>query len=333
MDGLQLRKFMFLLTLMAVSGLLFAAAPVSAKTVKFTFATTNGAKDFSSQAMMRWQEAMKEASNGELAMNFVPGGALGRDKQLLQQLSTNEIQLHVAGPVIVHHLLKEYQCMEAEFVYTDEAHGFRVWNGPLRDELNDKLEKRFNISIIGVGSRGARQLTTKKPVIEPSDLNGVKIRVTNKLRQKIFKAYGALPAPLPISELYGGLQQGVVEAQENPISTIWGNKFYEVQDYINLTGHVWSYWVISANKDFLDGLSAKQSKIFYSTLKKEIEWLNNKVKNETDGLLQKMVDSGKVIVTKPNVAEFKKIADPIVREYADEKCRPGLLEDIAKYAK
>jgi TRAP-type C4-dicarboxylate transport system substrate-binding protein len=183
-----------------------------------------------------------------------------------------------------------------------------------------------------VASRGARQLTTKKPVTKPSDLEGVKIRVTNKLRQKIFKAYGALPSPLPISELYGGLQQGVVEAQENPISTIWGNKFYEVQDYINLTGHVWSYWVISANNSFIESLSPEHKKVFFSTLDKEIQWLNNKVQTETDKLLQKMVDMGYVEVTHPDVKAFKKIADPIVREYAEEKCRPGLLDDIAKYA-
>jgi tripartite ATP-independent transporter DctP family solute receptor len=282
--------------------------------------------------MVRWQKAMKSASNGELDMDFIPGGALGGDKQLLQQLSANEIQLHVAGPVIVHHLLKEYQCMEAEFVYKDEAHGFRVWNGPLRDELNKKLEKQYNISIIGVGSRGARNVTSNVPIRKPEDMKGVKIRITNKLRQSVFKAYGALPAPLSIKELYGALRQGVFEAQENPISTIYGNKFYEVQKYINLTGHVWSYWIISANKSFMDSLSQKHKSIFMSTLKKEIEWLNNKVKTETDKLLKEMESTG-VKVTQPDVAAFKKIADPIVNSYAGEKCRAGILDEISNYAK
>jgi tripartite ATP-independent transporter DctP family solute receptor len=315
----------------AVIGLIVPIGVIQAKTVKFTFATTNGPKDFSSQAMIRWQKAMKSASNGELDMDFIPGGALGGDKQLLQQLSANEIQLHVAGPVIVHHLLKEYQCMEAEFVYKDEAHGFRVWNGPLRDELNKKLEKQYNISIVGVGSRGARNVTSNVPIRKPEDMKGIKIRITNKLRQSVFKAYGALPAPLSIKEVYGALRQGVFEAQENPISTIYGNKFYEVQKYINLTGHVWSYWIISANKGFIDSLSSKHREIFMSTLKKEVEWLNNKVKTETNKLLKEMESTG-VNVTQPNVAAFKKIADPIVNSYAEKKCRSGILDEIAKYA-
>ena len=316
--------------LLAVLGLLLPAVHVQAKTVKFTFATTNSPKDLSSQAVVRWQNAMKKASKGELDMTFIPGGALGGDKQLLQQLSANEIQLHVAGPVVVHHLVREYQCMEAEFVYTDEAHGFRVWTGPLGKEVSRKLEGQYNITIVGVGSRGARNVTSNVPVRKPEDMKGIKIRVTNPLRQAIFKACGALPAPLSIKELYGALRQGVFEAQENPISTIWGHKFYEVQKYINLTGHVWSYWVISANKNFMDSLGSEHRKVFMDTLNDAVAWLNKTVPTETQNLLKKMEQKG-VTVIKPDVAAFQKVAAPIVRKFASEKCRPGLLDDIAKF--
>ena len=164
--------------------LLLPGAALAGK-VKFTFATTNSPKDFSSQAVMRWQKAMKKASNGDLDMTFIPGGALGGDKQLLQQLSANEIQLHVAGPVVVHHLVRQYQCMEAEFVYTDEAHGFRVWNGPLGKEVSRKLENEYNITIVGVGSRGARNVTSNVPVRKPADMKGIKIRVRRFLRPSV----------------------------------------------------------------------------------------------------------------------------------------------------
>ena len=305
---------------------------VSAKTVKFTFGTANSPKDFSIVAMSKWQKDMKAASNGELDMNMVTGGALGGDKQLLQQLAANEIQVHIAGPVVVHHLAKEYQCMEAEFVYKNEEHGFRVWNGPLRYELNKKLEKEYNITIIGVGLRGSRNVTSNVPVRKPEDMKGIKIRVTNKLRQSVFKEFGALPAPLSFKELYGALRQGVFEAQENPISTIYGSKLYEVQKYINLTQHVYSYWIVAANKSFMDSLSADQRKIFDKTLSDNIEYLNSLSRTGTKDLLKKMEDSGKVKVIQPDVAAFEKIAKPIVAKYAEAKCRPGILEEIAKYA-
>lgn len=320
-----------ILVFLFILGFCLQWTSIEAAEVKFTFATTNSPKDLSSQAVVRWQEAMKKASNGELNMTFIPGGALGGDKQLLQQLSMNEIQLHVAGPVVVHHLVREYQCMEAEFIYNDEAHGFRVWNGPLGEEVKKKLESEYNITMLGIGSRGARHLTSNVPIRKPEDMKGIKVRVTNPLREEIFKACGALPGPLSISELYGALRQGVYDAQENPISTIWGHKFYEVQKYINLTGHVWSYWVISANKKFMDSLSSSHRKIFMDTLNDAINWLNKNVPNEEETFLKKMEEKGATVI-KPDIAAFQKIAQPIVRKFAGEKCRPGLLDEIAKYA-
>ncbi|HEX2114297.1 MAG TPA: TRAP transporter substrate-binding protein [Alphaproteobacteria bacterium] len=311
---------------------LLAGAGAHAETVKFTFATTNGVRDFSSQAAVRWQKAMREASRGALDMTFIPGGALGGDNQLLQQLSNNEIQIHVAGPVVVHNLVKQYQCMEAEFVYNDEAHGLRVWNGPLGKEVSYALEKDYNITLLAVGARGARHLTANKPIEKPEDLKGVKVRVTNKLREDIFKAYGALPGVLPVSELYGGLQQGVFDAQENPISTIWGNKFYEVQKFISLTGHVQSYFVFAGNKKFVDSLKPEHRNIFDATLADAVTWMNKAVAEEEDDLLRKIEKTGRSRVVKPDVAAFQKIAEPIVRQYAAERCKPGLLDEIAKHA-
>src|SRR3546814_6791667 len=123
--------------ILAAASAAFILAPATgslAQDVKFTFATTNGANDFSTQAITRWQAAMKERSGGAIEMEMIIGGALGGDQELLEMLSNNEIQAHVAGPVIVHRLLPAYQCMEAEFVYDDIDHGYKVWAGDLGKE-------------------------------------------------------------------------------------------------------------------------------------------------------------------------------------------------------
>jgi tripartite ATP-independent transporter DctP family solute receptor len=312
------------------AGILAALGSAEAREVKFTFATTNGLQDLSSRAVLRWKEALEKRSGGEIRMEFVSGGALGGDQELLQQLATNEIQMHVAGPVIVHRLLKEYQCLEAEYVFSDEAHGARAWNGPLGREVSDKLKQRYGTEIVAIGARGARHVTANKPIREPADMKGVKIRVTNPLRSQVFAAYGALPGPLSVSELYGALRQGVFDAQENPIPTIYGDRFYEVQKFISLTGHVQSYNVLTANSKFLASLSASQRVLFDATLKEAIDWLNEAVKNETDQLVAKMKQEQGTEVVRPNAAAFRHIALPIVEKFAEKNCRPGLLEDIRK---
>lgn len=306
--------------------------PALANEVKFTFATTNGMEDLSSRAVLRWKEQLEKKSGGQIQMVFSSGGALGGDQELLQQLATNEVQMHVAGPVVVHRLLKDYQCLEAEYVYVNEQHGHRVWTGPLGREVSDKLKERYGIEIVAVGTRGARHVTANKPIREPADLKGVKIRVTNPLRSQVFAAYGALPGPLPVSELYGALRQGVFDAQENPIPTIFGDRLYEVQKTINTTGHVWSYNIISANSQFLKSLSPEQRAIFDETLKEAVDWLDKAVASESGELVAKMNREQQTQLVEANVAAFRTIAAPIVEKFAQTNCRPGLLDDIRKAA-
>ncbi len=308
------------------------ALPVAAAPTKITLGSANGTKDFGNEAMVRWADALRKASGGELQMDVIVGGSLGGDKEMLQQLSNNEIQVHIAGPVVVHFLAQQYQCMEAEYVFDDQEQGLKIWRGPLGQEVSKALESKHGITIIGVGKRGARDLTSNKAIKVPEDLKGVKVRVTNKLRADVFKAYGALPAPVPIDELYGALRQGVVDAQENPIPTIYGNKFYEVQKFIDLTGHVQSYYVVTANKKFIDGLTPDQRKAFDKTLAESIVWLDQTVDNDTKSLLEKMEKSG-VTVVRSDVPAFKKIAVPIVKAYAEKNCRPNLLDDITRLAR
>ena len=326
----MMQRHRFTLALAATLAFL-AGLPAHAETVSFTLGTTNSDKEFSVQALKRFADAIRNRSNGELDLKIISGGALGGDKDLLQQLGLNEIQMHVAGPVVVHHLVKDYQCMEAEYVYVDGEHGLRVWNGPLGQEVSEALQAKHGIRIVGVGHRGARHVTSKVPVSKPEDMQGVKIRVTNKLRQKVFKEYGANPVPLSFKELYGALQTGTVEAQENPLGTIYGSNFYEVQDYVNLTGHVWSYFVISANDSFYKSLSDEHRAIFDEELAKAVDWMNKETLQSFEDLKKTLASKGMKVI-EPDTAAFRTIAAPIVAEYAAESCRPGLLDDIAKQA-
>lgn len=312
-----------------VAGICGLSASISAAdTVRFTLGTSNSANDFSVRAMEHWKGLMEERSGGELQMTIIPGAALGSGTQILQQLSTNEVQVSIAGPAIIHQMAQPYQCMEAEFVYADADHGYRVWTGPLGEELSDFMEKEFDITITGVGLRGARQLTANRPIVEPSDLEGVKIRVTNALRSEIFSAYGALPGPMAFSELYGGLRQGVFDAQENPIPAIYGQRFFEVQSALNMTGHVQSYYILTSNQSFVESLSEEHRKIYDDTSAETMEWLNELVRTETDALIAEMQEAG-IEVVEPNIDAFRDIAAPIVTAFAEANCRPGILEAIA----
>ncbi|WP_051341163.1 TRAP transporter substrate-binding protein [Azospirillum halopraeferens] len=299
---------------------------------RITAATTLSSKDVSTRALEHWAGLLKERTDGGLTMNVIPGGTLGGDREHLQQLSSGEIDINLSSPVALQHVAPQYQCLEAEYVYEDEDHGFRVWQGDVGREVSQRIREQYGIEIVGIGRRGARHLTANRPVNAPADLKGLKMRVTNNLRAAVFGAYGALPAPLPLSELYGGLRQRVFDAQENPLATIYANRFHEVQSHIVLTGHVWTYNIVLAGSRFLESLNAEERKAFDETLAQTITWLNDEATREDERIRSEIEKAGGVTFIEPDRAAFRAAARPVLAKYAEENCRPGLLADVDKAA-
>lgn len=313
----------------ALGGLTYAQA---ADARRITAATTLSSKDVSTQALEHWAQLLEKRTDGGLTMNVIPGGTLGGDREHLQQLSSGEIDINLSSPVALQHVAPQYQCLEAEYVYEDEEHGFKVWRGAVGQEVSKRIQDQYGIEIVGIGRRGARHVTANRPVKVPSDLKGVKMRVTNNLRAAVFGAYGALPAPLPLSELYGALRQGVFDAQENPLATIYANRFHEVQNHIILTGHVWTYNIVLANSQFVQSLSPEERKAFDETLDETMAWLHDAVGKEDDRIRAEIEKNPDVSFIEPDRAAFRAQARPVLAKYADENCRPGLLADVDKAA-
>ena len=121
---------------------------------------------------------------------------------------------------------------------------------------------------------GFRNVTNSKKEIKlPADLKGLKIRtMENDLHLAAWKQLGSNPTPMAFGEVFTALQQKTVDGQENPFELIANNKFYEVQDYISATRHIYSPYVIVINKKFYEGLSADDQKLFDSTMKRAVDF-------------------------------------------------------------
>lgn len=315
-----------LIALLSTAALSAAAAPALSQTV--TVATILNQNDVSVQAMEEWNRLLQERTDGEMSLNILAGGTLGGTRELIQQLSSGEVDVNLSSPVVLQFAAPQYQCLEAEYIYESEDQGFAVWRGEIGQEASDAMQENYGIEIAGVGRRGSRNVTANVPVRTPSDLEGLKMRVTNDLRAKIFSAYGAQPAPLALSELYGAMRQGVFDAQENPLSTIYSNRFHEVQEYISLTEHVWTYNIVYVNSDFYAVLEEEQRQAFDETLAEAMDWLYQAVEDENKEIRAQIEQSGGTEFIEPDVAAFREQARPILEEYASENCRDGLLADV-----
>lgn len=305
---------------------IIAAGAAEAQTM--TMATVLNQNDVSVQAMEEWSRLLQERTDGEMQLNILAGGTLGGTRELIQQLSAGEIDINLSSPVVLQFAAPDYQCLEAEYIYESEYHGFAVWRGEIGEQASAAMKENYGIEIAGVGRRGSRNVTANVPVEQPSDMQGLKMRVTNDLRAEVFSTYGAQPAPLALSELYGALRQGVFDAQENPLSTIYSNRFHEVQDYISLTEHVWTYNIVYVNSDFYEGLDEEKRQIFDETLSEATDWLYDAVEEENAEIRTAIEESGETTFVEPNVAAFREAARPVLQEYAAANCREGLLEDV-----
>lgn len=303
----------------------FTTAMAEARTV--TVATVYGARDVSTQAMEKWGELLAKRTDGRLTVNIIPGGTLGGDRELLQQLSSGEIDVDLSSPVVMQYVAPAYQCLEAEYIYENEDQGFKVWRGAIGKEASDAMKGQYGIEIAAVGRRGGRVVTANKKIEKPEDLAGLKFRVTNDLRSQVFAAFGAQPAPLPLSELYGALRQGVFDGQENPLSTIYSLRFHEVQPYISLTYHVWTYNLVLVNSRFYEGLG-EDRKAFDETLAESLEWLYKAVEADDARVIAEIKKSGKTEIVEPDVAAFRAKARPVLKAYADKNCKPGLIDQV-----
>lgn len=308
-----------------VAAATFTTATAEARTV--TVATVYGARDVSTQAMEKWGELLAKRTDGRLTVNIIPGGTLGGDRELLQQLSSGEIDVDLSSPVVMQYVAPAYQCLEAEYIYENEDQGFKVWRGAIGKEASDAMKGQYGIEIAAVGRRGGRVVTANKKIEKPEDLAGLKFRVTNDLRSQVFAAFGAQPAPLPLSELYGALRQGVFDGQENPLSTIYSLRFHEVQPYISLTYHVWTYNLVLVNSRFYEGLG-EDRKAFDETLAESLEWLYKAVEADDARVIAEIKKSGKTEIVEPDVAAFRAKARPVLKAYADKNCKPGLIDQV-----
>ena len=315
-----------LIALLSSAAMSAVAAPVLSQTV--TVATILNQNDVSVQAMEEWNRLLQERTDGEMSLNILAGGTLGGTRELIQQLSSGEIDVNLSSPVVLQFAAPQYQCLEAEYIYESEDQGFAVWRGDIGQEASDAMRENYGIEIAGVGRRGSRNVTANVPVRTPSDMEGLKMRVTNDLRAQIFDAYGAQPAPLALSELYGALRQGVFDAQENPLSTIYSNRFHEVQDYISMTEHVWTYNIVYVNSDFYEGLGSEERQAFDETLDEAMDWLYQAVEQENQEIRAQIEESGETEFIEPDVDAFREQARPILEEYAAANCREGLLADV-----
>jgi tripartite ATP-independent transporter DctP family solute receptor len=211
---------------------------------------------------------LEKRTSGRYKMQNFYASALGAEREAIEgvQLGTIDLTMTSTGPV--PNFVPEVSILDIPFLFRDYAHARSVLDGPIGNEMLGKFDAK-GLKALVWAENGFRHMTnSKRPVHTPADLNGLKLRtMENPVHIQAYKGFGIIPTPMAISEVFTALQQGTVDGQENPISSIQGQKFDQVQKHLSLTGHVYSPAVILMGKGQWDKLSAADKQAFTDSAK------------------------------------------------------------------
>lgn len=297
----MVRKTTSICAALAFAGGVLAAQPAEALTLKLGHIQSE--QDFWHLGALKFKEELEARSKGQITLAIFPNSTIGGDRDLVEgmQMGTVDFGL-IAG--VLGNFEKTIQLLELPYLFDSQEDFNKVIHGPIGDEIAANVQKAAGVRILNWWDRGPREVTSNKPINGLADLKGLKIRVPEiPAMVSTWRAIGANPTPMAWSEVYTGLEQNVIEAQENPIPFIYGGRIHEVQKYLAFTDHKYEYVTIAMSDVRWKALNDEQRKIITEAAAAATAYENKLVLDKTNELLETMKKAG-LQVTHPNKAEI-----------------------------
>ena len=252
---------LFLKTLIA-SLALAATGLALAQERGIRFATQNPKGHPITLGMERFAEIVAAKSGGKLKINLFPGGVLGGDAQNVSALQGGTIDMVVLNAGILASQVKDFEVFDFPFMFASPQEADAVVDGPFGRMMFDKLDPKA-IHGIAYWELGFRQITnSRRPIAKVDDIAGLKLRVIpNAINVDWVSALGANPTPMAFPEVYAGMEQKAIDGQENPLTVINANKFFEVQKHVALTNHQYNPQAVIVSRRLWDSLSEAEKKL------------------------------------------------------------------------
>lgn len=278
----------------AVAGLSSSLALAQTK-LKWAHVYETG-ESYHKQALWAADEVKKRTA-GRVQIDVFPSSQLGKETDINQGLTLETVDIIYTGMAFAGRTLPALSLASAPFVFRDYAHWETFRASPLWRELSNQYEaKSGGHQIVGYTYYGMRHMTSNKVIAKPDDMKGLKLRVPDAPIFMMFpKAVGANPTPIAFAEVYLALQNGTVDAQENPLPTIEAKKFYEVQKYITLTGHITESLVTVISSSAWQRLNADDRKAVESVLWDASTRASAEILDAENKLADEFVKRGKTV--------------------------------------
>jgi len=264
-------------------------------------------------------DEVEKGTQGRYKCQHFANSALGGEREQIEaiQLGTLDLLNTSTGPV--GNFVPEMKIVDLPFLFRDYDHARKVLDGPIGQDMLAQFPKHGIIALAWT-ENGFRQMTnSKREIVKPSDAAGLKMRtMENKVHMEGYKTFGILPTPMAFPELFGALQQGTVDGEENPIPVILSAKFSQVQKYVSLTNHVYSPALLMISPRTWNKLSDADKKVFLDAAKKGSVAQRKKVNDDEANGLAQLEKEGMKVTRTVDSAAFREAIKPAYVSYAKE---------------
>ncbi len=242
-------------------------------------------------------EEIKKRSNGKFDIQVFPASTLGKETDINQGLTLGTVDMIISGPSFAARTYPRFGIAYYPFIFRDGDHLIAYSKSPVFQEMVSEFRTRTGIQVTAYTYYGARHTTAQKAFTNCAGMKGIKIRVPDVPAYRATpEACGANPTPIAFAEVYLALQNGTVEAQENPLTTIEAKKFFEVQKAIMLTGHIVDGLTTQIAPHVWNKLSDAEKKIFTDVTQEAAVRASAKVKTREAELVDEFKKKGLQVV-------------------------------------
>ncbi|WP_198174321.1 TRAP transporter substrate-binding protein [Mesorhizobium xinjiangense] len=273
-------------------GTALAVLPLSAQAAEWRYAFEEALNEVQGVYATKFKEYIEE--NSDHSVTLYPFGTLGESADIMEQAQAGILQFVDQSPGFTGALIPEAQVFFVPYLLPqDEGQLFDFFRtSKAINEMFPELYAQQGLELLTMFPEGEVCMTTQEPVTKPEDLNEVKFRVmTNPLLVESYNVWGATPTPLPWGEVYGALQTGIIQGQENPGFFLESTKMYEVTDVITCIGHNNFTTAVMANKQFFDGLGAEDQELVQNAIQSAFDYILEYQKGLQDESLAKIKEA------------------------------------------
>lgn len=300
--------------------LALTAFAASAQERELRFALSLAADHPLGVAGQKFADLVAEKSDGKLKVSVYPGAVLGSDQQNLSAVRGGTLDFTTMATGLLAGINKEFMVFDLPFMFNNSNEAYALSDGPVGTELMEKLADA-DIKGLGIWDLGFRNMTNnRRPIAKLEDIQGLKLRViAAPVYIDLFTQLGANPVPMTFGEVYGALESGAIDGQDNPLAVIESAKFSEVQDYLSITRHIYTGMPFLMSEKTWDSLSADEQKVITDAAEEAKQLGRELVQQQEATAIESLGEEMEVNELTPEETQrMRDAAKPVIDKFAAE---------------